>query len=982
MSRADRLVGRGHALQVLRSALGDASGGTQFVLVTGEAGIGKSALLGAFADEAARSCTVLRAFCWDGSGVPPYWPWSQVLRATGLPAGELGEAGRLVGAAAPASGDAADDRFRLFDAVGRCLTPLASRRPVAVVIDDLHWADESSLDLLSFLARTLSASPVLLAGAYRDTEAPARLHEIAAAAQQVALPGLSAADVAAMVTAESGATPPVEVAEQLRQRTGGNPFFVRELARLLRAHGAGTQLPAGVIEAVRRRLARLSTDCVRLLDWAAVAGKEIDVDLLVAAGAAADKAVAHDLLDEARRAGVVAGSAFTHDLYRDAIRDALGASARIAINAAIAGALIARDSDPARIAEHLLAAGPDVRDEAVDYSLRAAREAAARLGHDEACAHYLRALDLLGVDDPRRLPALLDLAEAHARSGAPGASAAAMRRYREAADVASRCHDPVSYARAALGMQALGHRSGAHDPDVVETLSQAAARLPDRDEAALKSRVLAAVARARRHGSMSGPQDVVAIAERAVQLAVAADDQNAVAAAKLAVHDAMWTPGSASARLPVLAEMLAAATAAGDADLIAEAHVLRAAALLELGDPTGRDALREYVAFADSLGHARGRWRALTRRATLAQLAGRAEEAAELGERALELGRAIGEPDALGCFCTSRWSLVALGVREPDVALEAADPMWPMFPLVAAWPHAVRGDLDAARKALGDFSVLDVSMWTGLESLAVAAVVFAAVGSDEQRGWAYAQLLPHAGTHVVVGGCASYHAAVDHHLGALAAALGDAAAAERHFRAAVAMHDKVGAAAWQRLSEAALAALRVPADNEFRMVEGRWLLRFAGTSVSLADAKGLHDLRVVLQAGGGEVQARTLVGLPTDAGADRVLDATAMAAYRARLTQLDSAIEDAVDDGRADRLRAERSALVHELAAATGLGGRPRRLGDDGERARKTVSARVRDALAKIEAVHPQLAAHLRAAVRLGTTCRYAPAEPTQWRLS
>ena len=121
-------------------------------------------------------------------------------------------------------------------------------------------------------------------------------------------------------------------------------------------------------------------------------------------------------------------------------------------------------------------------------------------------------------------------------------------------------------------------------------------------------------------------------ARRAVQLAAAANDASALANAKLAVHDAMWTPGTAGVRLPVIAEMLDAAQTSGDDDLAAEAHLLRAAALLELGEPAGRDELLTYVALAGDLGHARGRWGALTRQATFAQIAGRAEESARLGE--------------------------------------------------------------------------------------------------------------------------------------------------------------------------------------------------------------------------------------------------------------------------------------------------------------------------------------------------------------
>ena len=120
-------------------------------------------------------------------------------------------------------------------------------------------------------------------------------------------------------------------------------------------------------------------------------------------------------------------------------------------------------------------------------------------------------------------------------------------------------------------------------------------------------------------------------------------------------------------------------------------------------------------------------------------------------------------------------------------------------------------------------------------------------------------------------------------------------------------------------------------------------------------------------------------------GADPVLDRQAKAAYKARLDGLAADIEDAEaagSDGKAEALRSERDALIRELAAAAGLGHRDRRLGDEAERARKTVSARVRDALAKIGRVHPELAGHLRGSLRMGTRCSYSPAEPTRWTVS
>ena len=1012
MSRASRLIGREPALAAASSVLDDARRGAgQFLMISGEAGIGKTAMLAALIGQAGPVPLVLRGFCWEGDGAPPYWPWSQVLRASGLPAAELGEAGWLLqsgsGAAEPASAAAAeptsaaaaaDAQFRLFEAVSRCLGRLAAGRPVLVVLDDLHWADEPSLRLLRFLARALTARAVLLLGAYRDTEASGLLREVAGQAQQLVLTGLTPDDVGALAEELAGTSLPAEVTAGLWQRSGGNPFFVRELTRLLAAQGSWhqpAQIPASVAETLRRRLARLSTECVRLLERAAVAGRDIDVSLLVHGVAPGQEPAVPALLDEARQAGVITGTAppaFTHDLYREAILAGLNSTARAAINLSVARALQARPGPAARVAAHLLAAGPQARPDALEYSLLAAREATARLGHEDACAHYLRALDIVsapGAASAERVGILLELAASHERTGQPDQAA---RRFRQAADASRAAGDPVGLARAALGIQTLGHRSGAQNAELLDLLREASRRLEAAGgPLALQSRVLAAQARTLRHGPDPVPgAEVGQAADRAVRLAAAANDASALATARLAVHDAMWVPGTAARRLPVIAGMLDAARASGDDDLAAEAHLLRAAALLELGDPEGRDALLSYITLAGNLGHARGRWAALTRQATFAQLAGRAEESARLGEQALELGLAIGEPDAVGCFCTSRAALAAFGVDGPLIEMDAADPLWPMFPVFRAWPFAARGEAAAAAAALGDFSVLDITMWTGLESLAAAAVVFAAAGSDAQRRWVYERLRPHAGTHVVVGGCASYHAAVDHHLGALAASLGDTAAAEAHFRAALAMHERLGAAGWARLSEQALAGLQVAAPdraaNELRLEHGVRLLCFGGRQVRLPDSKGLADIAALIQAGGADVHVLTLVGHHlARMGADPVLDRQAKAAYQARLAGLAADIEDAEaagSDGRAEALRSERDALIRELAAAAGLGHRDRRLGDEAERARKTVSARVRDALAKIGQVHPELASHLRGSLRMGTRCSYSPAEPTRWTVS
>ena len=143
---------------------------------------------------------------------------------------------------------------------------------------------------------------------------------------------------------------------------------------------------------------------------------------------------------------------------------------------------------------------------------------------------------------------------------------------------------------------------------------------PDRAILSLRSEVLAALARIHRHTALRTTLDPKArgIANEAIELARAANDPAALGHALLAAHDVGWEPGSARERLPIIAAMAEAADEARDADLVAEASLLRAAALIELGDPSGRAELTHYTVLAEGLGHARGRWGALSRRATLA----------------------------------------------------------------------------------------------------------------------------------------------------------------------------------------------------------------------------------------------------------------------------------------------------------------------------------------------------------------------------
>ena len=184
------------------------------------------------------------------------------------------------------------------------------------------------------------------------------------------------------------------------------------------------------------------------------------------------------------------------------------------------------------------------------------------------------------------------------------------------------------------------------------------------------------------------------------------------------------------------------------------------------------------------------------------------------------------------------------------------------------------------------------------------------------------------------------------------------------------------------------AALSAGYQGTFRREGDVWTLTFQGTTVHLPDAKGLRDIARLLAAPGVELAAADLLGQEAAAeavfGADAVLDARARQEYRSRLARLDPEIDAADARGDPERsasAQAERDALIRGLSAAAGLAGRPRRLGEGSERARKAVTMRIKDALRRIDARHPTLGRHLRQSISTGTVCVYRPAEPVRWTL-
>lgn len=424
------LVGRARELalvDVALDALADGAGGC--VAIEGEPGIGKTRLLAELRERAgARGQLALGGVAAELERDVPFSVWVDALDAYAVSQELPGQAGwtpalaadlaDLLPSLAPfaAAGEAdarepaiADERYRVHRAARTLLGLLAAERPLVLVLDDLHWADDASLELLAALLRRPSGAAVLLALGLRPGQAPPRL-AAALAAQDVArltLAPLGEEEAAELLGALD---PPARSA--IRRRAGGNPFYLEQLARAAPAaaasdDGAGVAgVPAAVAAALAHELAELPAPARALLDAAAVAGDPFEPDLAAAVAGmdagggleALDALLAADLVRPTR---VPRRFAFRHPLVREAVYEAAPGGWRLAAHARAAEALAARGAGAAARAPHVEhAAGPG--DEAAIALLLEAGERAAARAPATAARWRTAALRLLPDDDRER----------------------------------------------------------------------------------------------------------------------------------------------------------------------------------------------------------------------------------------------------------------------------------------------------------------------------------------------------------------------------------------------------------------------------------------------------------------------------------------------------------------------------------------------------------------------------------------------------
>ncbi len=286
-------MGRQREMEELKAALDDARGGRgRLAMLVGEPGIGKTRTAQELASYAETCGTqVLWGRCYEEEGAPPYWPWLQSLRpyiqerAPEQLQSEMGPGAADIAEVLPGLREKLPDlkppptlepeqaRFRLFDSITTFLKNAAQSQPLMLVLDDLHWADRSSLLLLEFLAREIQSSPLMVLGAYRDVEV-SRRHPLSQTLGslireqrflRVQLSGLTEGEVDQLIQRAAAVSPPPGLSVTIHRRTEGNPLFVGEIIRMLPGDGleAGQDYAVSIPEGVRDAIGRRGTTCRR-----------------------------------------------------------------------------------------------------------------------------------------------------------------------------------------------------------------------------------------------------------------------------------------------------------------------------------------------------------------------------------------------------------------------------------------------------------------------------------------------------------------------------------------------------------------------------------------------------------------------------------------------------------------------------------------------------------------------------------------------
>jgi DNA-binding CsgD family transcriptional regulator len=824
-------TGRAKELATIEATLQQVvdSGRQHLLLAVGDAGIGKTRLLAEASTQLAPAVGSIGFGRCDAEGLVPYQPLVEALDglAQQVPAEVVAQAGPTLAGLVPAFDDGSpagpDDadaelgRRRLFDAVEKVLAALA--RPVLLVVDDIHWADRSTLSLLRHLLRTHHRVPLLVAASVRSEglRPGTGLGDLVTALEsadgvvRIGMIGLSERSVAAIADHDY---PDVrDLAETAWRRTGGNAFLVRELLRHLAGSGgrAADTVPPDLREVVARRVAQLDPRLVNVLGAAALVGESFRFGV---AARAVDQEPSEllDAVDAALVAGLLVevlerrdDYRFAHALVRDCLVQRLASSRRLHLHLQIAEEL--ERSGPsdalAEIAYHRHAALPEGDpNRAVAAAVAGATRARQAYAYDQAVelhAAAIEALEFSGADEVAVARQRLELADAQIRAGR---AESARRELRLVAEAARRSDDPVLLAQAALGMGETGPVWGS-DPELTALLDQALAAL-DEHSLGLRARVTSRLAQAlyftagqRRRAELSG---------RAEQDARAAGDSEVLAWVLVAQHDALWGPQDLEHRIEVAGKIVALGGDIDQPELQLRGYGMLVTDLLELGDAGGaRGAAASHARISQALNqpiHLRDVW---AWRGTMASLEGRFDDAQYAITMARRLGETARDPSAELIYWIQQYGYAEAtddpaelaALLDPYIELARENEHVLTWRAAVCYLHARLGDVDAAREifeelAVDDFSAMrrDVVWLLGMYYLAEVCVRL----GDADRSPTLLELLEPYAERVVVADRAMWCVgSVALTIGRLAALCGRDADAQRWLADALARHEEMGA---------------------------------------------------------------------------------------------------------------------------------------------------------------------------------------------
>jgi DNA-binding CsgD family transcriptional regulator/tetratricopeptide (TPR) repeat protein len=847
-------VGRAAELEKLRTLMPRAEGERRRVaLLAGEPGVGKSRLAREFASLAAADGALVLYGACDAVVRTPYRPFVEALdrlvrvtkveelrAALGAGGGELTrllpDLPALVGELPePVEADPDTERHRLHTAVANLLANVSRSRPILLILEDGHWADAPTLLLLRHLARSAWSARLLLLATFRDTEAdvPGHLAETLADLRRsddvvrMRLAGLSGAEISDLVSRAAGSTQEPELDElatTIHDLTEGNAFLVCELWRALVETGivevtggrvrvtrplAELGTPESVREVVSQRLSRLAPRTSDLLELAAAAGPEFELEpVRRAAGleeaellAALEEAVASGMVEELPSQRLACR--FTHEIVRRALYDRLSRLRRAELHLRVGEALEASgetsDRALADLAHHFGAAAPfGGTERAIDYNLRAARAASAALAFDDAAMRLRTAIEIGPQGEPQRAEALLELGAASHRAGK---ATDALDAFAAAARIARALGSAELLARAAIGYEEACWRPGVASGDAVELLEEALAVVGETNNE-LRIGLLAGLARAL---SFEGESQRGAIVRgNAVALARRHGDQSALARVLVRSY---WARGTTPLEeiLAILTEARDLAEELGEAETQTEAMAWRVPTFVALCDldsaraevaVLGEMAERTAQPFVNHVAEHYG--------SAIALCDGDLATAEAMAERSHDWGRLLTGRDASGTH-----GLQMFGIRReqgrlaelaPAVRILAAD-----RDREGAWRPglvAVLTELGMESEARRELARLGAEGLDGFRpSLWLATLTYltdacAVLGDEAVAAIVYPELEPFAGSNVMIGHLVACYGSADRYLGMLAATLGEPQLAERHFERAMDQNERMGASTW------------------------------------------------------------------------------------------------------------------------------------------------------------------------------------------